>query len=342
MPDGRLIVDAKLTRTGVFKYANPDGTIRLEYRPPSEVFDAESLKTFLLASVTNDHPKNMVTPDNAKAVTVGMIGSNVRKLDDHVAAELVIYDAQAIADVEAGKLELSCGYEADVEDSPGTSPSGERYDCIQSKIRINHVAIVDVGRAGPDARIHMDAADAVQVLNRETVKKKTDMDLVQALQKINELEVNLLTETARADKAEKSGVEATARADKAEAARDSNKERADKADKLHEDSENIFSDKVKARVKLCFDAKAVIDDELSELSDRDIKIKVVKAVTDFDITADHSDEYLECRHDMAIAQGKKSDESKNVTEREDREDVEGGSDDAEKAMLKRHMDRSKA
>src|SRR5262249_40249598 len=40
--------------------------------------------------------------------------------------------------------------------------NGERYDAIQRNIRGNHVALVDVARAGPEARVRMDAAVMVE------------------------------------------------------------------------------------------------------------------------------------------------------------------------------------
>jgi hypothetical protein len=36
---------------------------------------------------------------------------------------------------------------------PGVSPDGERFDGIMVDIVFNHVALVDVGRIGPDAVI---------------------------------------------------------------------------------------------------------------------------------------------------------------------------------------------
>lgn len=332
LPDGRLIVDAKLTRTGVFPYRNPDGSTRLEYRPPSEVFDVDSLSTFQYTSVTNDHPDEMVSTENAQRVTVGTVGGNARKLDTHVAAELVIFDAQAIADIKAGKLEISCGYEAEVEESPGVSPSGERYDCIQSKIRINHVAIVDVGRAGPEARIRMDAAMQIPDNKPEQVD---NMELDKLITKVAELEVKTLTLGAQV-------VTEKARADKAEAERDAQTERADKAEKSHKDSADGFDNKVKARVKLCFDAAKVLEGDLSGKTDREIKVDAVKAITDFDITAEHSDEYLEARYDIAIGQNVAADESREPTKDIKHTDSVDDSDKAREAMMKRYADKGKA
>lgn len=325
MPDGRLVVDAKLTRTGVFEYMNPDGTLRREYRPPNEVFDDASLATFAMTSVTNDHPPDMVNPDNAKDVTVGMVSTAPRRISDHVAAELVIFDAVAIADIEAGKLELSCGYEAEMHNTPGISPEGIRYDTVQKTIRINHVAIVDVGRAGPEARIHMDGAQVRQITTPE--KRADHMDIAEALKRIADLEVEKATEAARADRAEASLTEATARADRAEGERDSEKAKAEAAEKSRTDAAEGMGEAVKARMQLCFDAQCV-DKEMKtdDMGDREIKAAIVKAVCDFDITKDHSDDYVGARFDGAMEIFAKSEGAHEVV----RKGTEGTRNDGEK------------
>jgi hypothetical protein len=80
----------------------------------------------------------------------------------------MITDSDAIAALEAGRSELSCGYTADVVIEPGTW-QGQRYDAKQTNIRGNHVALVDAGRAGPTCSIRMDAADAAQEITVENV-----------------------------------------------------------------------------------------------------------------------------------------------------------------------------
>lgn len=37
--------------------------------------------------------------------------------------------------------------------------NGEPYDAIQTNIRVNHLALVAVARAGDDARLNMDSQD---------------------------------------------------------------------------------------------------------------------------------------------------------------------------------------
>lgn len=165
MPDGRLRVDALLARTGVQRYLMSDGTVRREYRPPDEVFDAASLATFEGATVTDDHPPGMVTPANARSFARGAVLGVPTRDGAHVAASLVINDADLISKMEAGKLQVSCGYQCELDMTPGTSPDGEQYDAVQRRIVGNHVAIVDQGRAG-SARVRMDGM-AVEVTDAD-------------------------------------------------------------------------------------------------------------------------------------------------------------------------------
>lgn len=336
MPDGKLIVDAKLTRTGVFKYANPDGSERLEYRPPNAVFDETSLATFPLTSVTNDHPDTMVSTETASAVTVGVIAGDVRKVDSHVAARLVIFDAKAISDIQGGKLELSCGYTADVEVVEGISPDGERYDSVQSNICINHVAIVDVGRAGPEAKIHMDSARQIPFIKDE---KANNMD-PEIIKKMTDLELKILTESARADKAEAQVLDETKRADKAEAERDDAKERADKAEAERKDAADGLGDKIKARIELCTKAAKVLDAaDLSNKTDREVKVAVIAKITGAEIADAKSDDYVDARFDAAVEQSNVSDKNHQVTITTDIEDgAESPADKAQLAMLKRQAE----
>src|SRR5690606_25874157 len=66
---------------------------------------------------------------------------------------------QLLAAVERkDRREVSCGYRCLVDETPGVTPEGERYDRVQRRIRYNHVAIVPEGRAGEAVALRMDAA----------------------------------------------------------------------------------------------------------------------------------------------------------------------------------------
>lgn len=316
LPDGRVRVDAYLTRTGVFVYRNADGSARREYRPPEEVFHADALESFAMVPVTDDHPAEAVTAENAKDVAIGWTGELVRRDGDHVAATVMLADARGIAKADAGKREVSCGYTCDLDETPGALPSGERYDAIQRNIRGNHVALVDVGRAGPTARIRMDAAimvraDAAQKEDR--VMEELQRQLAAALSAKAEADARANTEKARADKAEGERDAAKSRADKLEAERDAEKARADQAEKARTDAADAVAGQVRARVELERKAGAILGEaDVAKMSDREIKAAVVKKVDGAEIAADKSDAYVDARFDSAVERADSASDSRDA------------------------------
>lgn len=158
---GFLVLDAKPTRAGIFKYRNLDGSIRRELRKPDEVFNADSMRSLKSKPLTDLHPEGgKVNTTNSKSLMVGLVTGEVEKADDdYIGTKITVTDADAISKIEAGgQIELSCGYNTDVIEEAGEY-NGERYDCIQTNIRYNHVALVKAGRAGSKARIYCDSAD---------------------------------------------------------------------------------------------------------------------------------------------------------------------------------------
>jgi hypothetical protein len=168
--DGFLQVRAPLTNIGVFTYLTEAGTVHRELRTPEQVLDAASYKTLQGVPLTIDHPAEKVTPENAKALTVGNI-SGISADSYRVYADITITDKEAIEAVKNGKRALSCGYACDLEQKQGVW-MGVEYDAIQTNIKYNHVALVDRGRAGDDARIRFDGFDAV--LTKDLGKERRD------------------------------------------------------------------------------------------------------------------------------------------------------------------------
>lgn len=163
--EGFLKGKAVLTNIGVFQYLQPNGTIRREARLPEEVFNSDSLASLAMKPVTNGHPKEKVTPENASKLKVGSVGSRVDSDGYYVYGDVIITDAAAIQAVESGEARgMSLGYSCDMEETPGNF-LGVPYDAIQRNIRYNHDAIVKVPRAGDAAYIRMDSGDEVPVGN---------------------------------------------------------------------------------------------------------------------------------------------------------------------------------
>jgi hypothetical protein len=118
------------------------------YRDPDEL--AKGAGTFSNLPILNKHiPVTVDSPQ--KDSVVGSIGSDVTFDAPYLQASMCIWDASAIAGVESEKqCELSCGYRYDPDMTPGVTDDGESYDGVMRNIRGNHLALVEVGRAGPD------------------------------------------------------------------------------------------------------------------------------------------------------------------------------------------------
>lgn len=156
--DGYLVATVKAARTGIQDYlgselGKPEKAIIKVYRDEAQVFDTASMSTYAHKPVTNDHPSEAVTADTWSSVAVGSIGDEVARDGDYIKVPLIVMDAKAIADIEGGKKELSAGYTCDIAFESGVTADGIAYDAVQRNIRINHVAIVQCGRAGSEARI---------------------------------------------------------------------------------------------------------------------------------------------------------------------------------------------
>lgn len=158
--EGFLRVPGRVARSGIQEYlarelgldGDPNRVVRV-YRPPEEVFNEDSLASYDGVDVTLNHPAGLVTSDNFRQVSTGVVRGAGERDDEYVKSNLIIKDKAAIDAVNRGKCELSAGYTAIYDDTPGVTPDGEPYDYVQRDIRINHVAIVDRGRAGANARI---------------------------------------------------------------------------------------------------------------------------------------------------------------------------------------------
>lgn len=103
---------------------------------------------------------------------VGSIGSDVHFDAPYLKASLCVWDSEAIALIDAQKLdELSSAYHYTPVMESGTTPEGEAYDGRMTNILGNHLALVEVGRAGPDVVV----ADSNPFVKKETAMKKTKL-----------------------------------------------------------------------------------------------------------------------------------------------------------------------
>jgi hypothetical protein len=171
--DGYISCDARVARTGIQEYrgwevGKPDMDVVRVYRPESEVFSKDALKSFAHRPVTVDHPTEMVTADNWKEFAVGHTGDEILRDGEYLRVPMVLMDSAAIAAVEGGKKQLSMGYTCDVSFESGVTPSGEAYDAVQTDIRGNHLAIVSAARGGPALQIGDDSTEGNDKMEKLT------------------------------------------------------------------------------------------------------------------------------------------------------------------------------
>lgn len=103
-----------------------------------------------------------------KDVIVGTTGSDAKFEDGYLKCSLAVWDSEAIAGIESGEqMELSSAYRYVADMTPGEF-KGMRYDGVMRDIVGNHVALVDVGRAGRDVVV----SDADPFLERKVMKLK--------------------------------------------------------------------------------------------------------------------------------------------------------------------------
>ena len=205
-PEGYLRIGATFARTGLQRYRRQDGTEAVEYRPEEEVSKKDSLLSLANLPVTLEHPPELLTPETCREYQRGHTGSNVEYRTPFAYGVVTITDADAIRAIENGDArEVSVGYRVKFDATPGYTPDGERYDGIQREISGNHVAIVRKGRAGPEVRLHMDAACAIDPLDplegnkQPTTHQEESMTAVAALSNATEALAHALSAQVRAD-----------------------------------------------------------------------------------------------------------------------------------------------
>lgn len=322
-PEGYLIDSPIVARTGIYTYANPDGSVRREYRPPEEVFAEDALASFKGKPITVLHPKNgRVTADTARRLTIGTIMSPAyRKDDTNLACDIIIHTPQEIKDYR----ELSVGYTVELEETPGVTENGETYDAVQHLIRCNHLAVVPSARAGRKARLNLDGDEVLESeVSNNMVKIRIDTNEFEVEQAVAN-HVTALTAKVDAADAKASAAEVkfeqastelgTVKTDAAEAhkkldamtaERDALQTKLDAATTEKEEAVKqaveVAQKEVKERIDLEDVAQKAKVEKIDGMDNKAIKIAIIKAVRgdSFDVEG-KSDSYIDAAYDFASA-----------------------------------------
>ncbi len=157
--DGQLFVEVSpISKACVCPYLGseiPDGDrlgldmgkIYNLYRDPVEL--AKGADSFRGVPVLIIH-KPTSAEAHPQELTVGAVGTDVAFNAPYLEASLSIWMEEAIVGIETkAQTEISSGYHYRADMTPG-EVDGVAYDGVMRDIKGNHIALVDVGRAGPD------------------------------------------------------------------------------------------------------------------------------------------------------------------------------------------------
>ena len=150
-PEGALRSGAILTRSGPIEYQRSeiglegDGNITIT-RTIESLAHPDTLATLRGTPITLGHPPagESLTPDNWDEWVVGAVAGDPRLTGDVISADVYIGKRNALEELDKGTREISIGYDFYL-DKKAMSTKGP--------LRVNHVALVPKGRAGPTVRV---------------------------------------------------------------------------------------------------------------------------------------------------------------------------------------------
>jgi len=299
---GFLHVPGRVSKTGTQQYlrkelgldGDPNAVVTV-YRPADEVFSQDSLASFDGADVTVLHPGELVNAKNYRKTSVGIIRGAGRQDGDFVVADLIVKDADAIKMIEErGFVELSAGYTAEYEHSPGTTDDGTEYDYVQRNIRINHAALLPAGaaRAGRQARLFDNQP-------KGNTMTKVTLDSGRTVEIQDEATAALVSDCI--DRLNKQVTADAAELDKRQATIDGQKEQIEKLEAATAD------DSINARVAAVLDARTKAEkvapgltcDSISPVEIQRAALAKARPTIDW---SEKSDAYVQAAFDMAAEQ----------------------------------------
>ena len=308
--DGFLVANVRAGRTGIQLYRGSevgmhDKEVVRVYRPADEVFDKDAMATLAHRPVTNDHPPELVTSDNWRDYAIGSTGGQVARDGEFLVVPMSVMDAGAAAQIEAGKEELSLGYTCDLDFTAGVTKDGDEYDAVQRNIRINHLAVVKVGRAGAKCRIGDNNPKTEIQMLKVLIDGITIETTEQGAEAIKKLQTQLDQATAKLDAQTTSHDEAIAAKDKELGVKDAEiqklKDAAPDADALTEMARK-HSEVVDAATKIAPNA------DFKGMDAATIRRTAVSDKVGEDKIKDKSDDYVEAMFDSFVETAKKSDQ----------------------------------
>ena len=152
------------------------------FRPEEELNKADTIQSLNGVPLQLEHHDDTAEKP-AQYTRIGATGTDAVFEYPYLSNSLHFFNQKAIDLIESGeKCELSIGYDCEIHKEAGEF-EGVPYDFVQRNIKIQHVALVECGRAGADVKV----SDSKEIiLNSEKTEVK-QMDKEKLLQLINEL-----------------------------------------------------------------------------------------------------------------------------------------------------------
>ena len=274
-----------ISKVGVFDYlgssigADDPNKIYRVYRPAEELSNQDTIDSFKLVPLIDDH--EMLGTDGTPAEDKGVQGTTGEDIyfdNDTLFGNLKVYSDALKTLIDGGKKDLSLGYRCEYDFKEGVF-NGEKYDAIQTKLRGNHVALVDNGRMGKEvsvcdsAIITFDNSDVIITVE----KPKMNEDLIKALEELMKPlhdKIDALSEKIKVEEVVEDAdevVEDTKEAEDKEVVEDTEAEEKKAAD-MEEEKKKVAQDAMDAKIAL-----------KEEFKDRDrLASEISKVVGSFD------------------------------------------------------------
>lgn len=325
---GFLTAPVVLARVGVQYYygyelgLNDRATDKIGvYRPAEEVFDSDSINTFINLVVTDKHSVGLVTIDNVKNLQIGTVSQVDKNLNEQVLdGILTITDKNKIEEIinkrkntKDKNIEVSVGYLNELVEKSGTY-NGETYEYIQTKIKANHLAIVDKGRCGSECSITLDTHGGVgMVITIDGIQFDVEnQQLAQAIEKMKKSH-----DAKMKEKDQEKEEEMKKKDQEKEEEMEKMKKEKDKADAAKDAlAKTVLDEKqlnklISDRAALLVQAQSILKDKMLECTDcpREIKAAVIDHVLDLGDLSAKSDDYINASYDLAIKMHTKAKDS---------------------------------
>ena len=324
--NGYLTSAANASRVGLQDYyaselgiaGVPPTTIVKVLRSEEEVFKEDSLKSFYGVPITVDHPPEQVNSHNNSKYECGTVMTEGRKNGDYVEIDLIIKDADAIEKLQSGKEELSVGYATIYEDilvedgklKTHESKFGE-YHARQTDITVNHVSLVQAGRAGQSVRVFDEKTNG-ENMETITLDSGTTVDITAENGKhivaeingknkqIKSLNDSVIQKDSKIKELKDLSVNKDAELSKTQAALDAEKEKVKEIEGKVSDA--AINSKVKEITNVIKDCRKIAGDTFDSESCNPVELKKAALVAfNSSIALDgKSDEYVNARFEIAV------------------------------------------